>query len=87
MKLATNLASSGEINVSRNVWRACGWGAMGLSRKGMWTHIPVPAVSLLTSHLVPTFARTRLWPLQRFTVGRLAVVAFGGTLDDGVGGL
>ena len=60
---------------------------MGLSWMGMWTHIPVPAVSLLTSHLVPTIAKTRLWPLQRFTVGRLAVVAVVGTVDDGVGGL
>ena len=42
---------------------------------------------LLTAHLVPIIARARLWPLQRFTVGRLAVVAFVGTLDDGVGGL
>ena len=43
--------------------------------------------SLLTAHLVPIIARTRLWPLQRFTVGRLAVVAVVGTVDDGVGGL
>ena len=35
--------------------------------------------SLLTAHLVPIIARTRLWPLQRFTVGKLAVVAFVGT--------
>ena len=38
--------------------------------------------SLLTAHLVPIIARTRLWPLQRFTVGRLAVVAFVGTLME-----
>ena len=79
MKLATNPTSSGELKVSRNVWRACGWGAWDSVGWECGRTFLYLQFSLLTAHLVPIIARTRLWPLQRFTVGRLAVVAFVGT--------